>query len=153
MKKALTLVLSLVLLLCLFPMQAGAAELEIKKTEVILCPDGSRLIITTRVLPSETRDTVSGSKTMAKQSVLGTTDWSATLVGNFTYNGTTATCTASILSFYPGTPNWSLDSSNPYPSGNTAYADFTVAHRMLGITISTNSYSLSLSCDKDGNLS
>jgi hypothetical protein len=38
-------------------------------------------------------------------------------------------------------------------SGNTATANLTMGHRARGVTVSTSNYTISLSCDKSGNLS
>ena len=83
----------------------------------------------------------------------GITQWKATLKATFTYDGSTSRCTSvdspSVV-IYDNT--WSLDSKSCSKSGNTATGNITMAKKLL-LGSSKAPITLTLSCDKNGNLS
>ena len=83
----------------------------------------------------------------------GTAVWRMTLNGVFSCDGFTSSCTGASLSFLAYNSGYYQVSGNAYPSGSSAVADFTVGYRMAGVTVSTSSHHMSLSCDANGNLS
>ena len=59
-----------------------------------------------------------------------------------------ASCSVSISD-----SSWYVVSRTASRSGNTATANLTMGRRALGVTVSTSNYTITLSCDKSGNLS
>ncbi len=99
------------------------------------------------------RGTVSGSKQYEYVNSDGIVRWTATLTGTFTYNGSTATCTAASCETSVQQGNWHETYNHAYPSGNTAQADITMVRKVLFITVQTETAHLVLTCDANGNLS
>ncbi|MDY2983051.1 MAG: hypothetical protein SOT00_06725 [Eubacteriales bacterium] len=63
------------------------------------------------------------------------------------------TCTASSYTYQIHNSSWSFSSGSASKSGNTATAKGTFARKVLGITVDSKTLTVSLSCDKNGNLS
>lgn len=79
--------------------------------------------------------------------------WKVTLTGTYTYNGVTSSCINAVtnVTFYK--PNWVVVSENTSYSGNTATTNVVLGYNVLGTVVPLANVNLSLSCDKDGNLS
>lgn len=79
--------------------------------------------------------------------------WKVTLTGTYTYNGVTSSCINAVtnVTFYK--PNWVVVSENTSHSGNTATTNVVLGYNVLGTVVPLANVNLSLSCDKDGNLS
>ena len=122
-------------------------------TSIMYLDDGSYITITIDETGSRASGTKSGRKTYTYTASNGDICWESTLTGTFTYTGTTATCTASNCSVTVYESNWYTVSKSASKSGNTATATFTMGRKVLGITIAKDTYEITLSCDKDGNLS
>ena len=152
MFKRLALFILLFVLLFSFPMQAFATS-KAEADDTIYFEDGSYITITT--IEFETR--ASGSKSAQRNYSYTTSNgdvcWKATLTGSFTYNGTSATCTSSSCDVTIYESAYYVVSKSAGKSGNTATATVTMGRKLLGITISKDTYNLSLSCDANGNLS
>lgn len=137
----------------LFPVQALGIEQFTVSKEVIWLEGGESLTITI----SESTSRASGTKTGAAEYLYSGSDgvakWKAVLTGTFTYNGTTSTCTASSCSVTIYDTSWYNISKSASKSGNTATATVTMGLKVLGVTVSKPTYDLTLTCDKDGNLS
>lgn len=162
MKKLLYCLLALVLIFGAFPTTAMAAEGEVAdlgdeaavvRQETILQSDGSTLEI--RIVESTVKATnyKDGSITYTHRNSSGTIQWEATLNAHFYCNGSISSCTAASLSIQFSNGNYYEVSRSVSKSGNTATADFTIGYKFLGITLRQNDYTLTLSCDKNGNLS
>ena len=82
----------------------------------------------------------------------GISKWNAVLTGSFSYNGSSATCSSSSVDVTIFDSDWYVISKYASKSGNTATASVTVGRRYDGSTIKVP-VSLSLKCDKNGNLS
>lgn len=78
--------------------------------------------------------------------------WTASITASFTYNGTTASCTTVSKSQTIYNNSWKCTSSSCYKSGATATGDFTFKHYVLGIPNKTINRTLTLTCDKNGNI-
>lgn len=139
----------LVISLALAPF--AKAETLPSNRDIIICGDNSWIIVKT-----VTTNERGNSKTFSRSYEYYENNifrWSATLTGSFTYDGVTSTCTSSNLSFFISNSAWYVVSQYAYRSGNTAYGDYTMGARILGITYKTTSFNMSISCDKDGNVS
>lgn len=150
MKRILCLALAAILMFCTVPVFADAAENPI--TYVYL-DDGS--YFTVQVVSSGARasGSVTGSKRYTHYDSDGNSNWRVTLTGSFTYTGSNATCTSSSVGVSIDDPSWYTISKSAGKSGNTATASVTMGEKQGGVTVTKVPVDLSLSCDKDGNLS
>ena len=94
-----------------------------------------------------------GTRVITSKNADGTTDWKAVLSGTFTYNGTTATCTASSVSVTVYADNWYEVSKTAGKSGASATGSVTMGRKILGITIAKETYDMTLTCSPTGTLS
>ena len=113
--------------------------------------DGDYCVIT--VEDSMARSTKTGNKTYNYYNSDSVLQWKVVVTGTFTYNGTTSSCTSASHTVTIYKDIWHTSSQSSYKSGNSAIADVTMKKTLLGIVTSTRSVNLTLSCDKDGNLS
>lgn len=152
MKRLFCAVLTLLLLACLFPQQTLAAEMSPAGEAIVYFEDGSYMVTTIEEIGTR----ASGTKTQSKaRTYYGSDDeakWKIILTGTFTYNGTSATCTNSICSVDVYASNWYVVSKSAEKSGNEASCTVTMGQTFLGITISKPVHTLTITCDKDGNL-
>ena len=161
MKKLLSFVLSLVLSFLLFVQPCFASDFNDSDLEddTIVCDDGSISIVLAE-LSSETiickglteLKTKTGQKTYTK-TISGSVVWTAVLTASFTYDGYTSTCIAANCNVTFSNTSYSLKDKQVILSGNTAIATITIVKKVLGITVSTETLTLTLSCDSAGNLS
>ena len=131
---------------------AYAAQGEVLE-EIIWLDNDSYIKVTTQTISTY----ASGTVTKSKSYTFYTGDdaqWKTTLNGTFTYNGVTSTCTSSScsVSIYNST-NWYVVSKSANKSDNTATATVTIGYKVLGITTRKDTYDLTLTCDKNGNVS
>lgn len=118
-----------------------------------ICIDYENQIVSTETLylTHTTRGTKSGSVSRDYYSSVGIKIFSVTVHGSFTYNSTNVTTTSASGTFTPAP--LSLWTSSPVvTTGKTngkAYARISGTASLLG---ATKSYSLTLTCDKNGNL-
>ncbi len=154
MKKVIATLVAFVLILSALPIQIAYASQEQELLEVVRYEDGSYLEITLEAAP-QTR--ASGSLTKTKNYTFkdsnDTAQWKISLTGSFTYTGTTSTCTAASCNVTIYQSNWSVASKSASKSGNTAYGTARILRKYLGATVSDKTYNLTLTCDKNGNVS
>lgn len=153
MKRLFLLLLTSVLLLSLLPSQITAASQEKEFLEIIKYEDGSYLEISIETIQLKASGSVTKTKNYIYHNTDGTSAWKISLTGSFTYNGISATCTASSCNVTIYNSNWYLISKSASKSGSTAYGTATLGRRFLGITIEQVTHNLTLTCDKDGNVS
>lgn len=147
-------VIILLALICFCAIPAQASDICIKTpSSIIFFEDGSYITITIEELPMRASGTKSGHKNLTYTAKDGTICWQATLSGTFTYTGTSATCTSSTCDVTIYENAFYVVSKTANRSGNTATATVTMGRKVLGITISKDTYNMSLSCDANGNLS
>lgn len=78
--------------------------------------------------------------------------WKASITASFTYNGVTASCTSVSKSTTIYDTSWRCTASSCSKSGATATGSFTFKHYVLGIPVKTINKTLTLTCDKNGNV-
>ena len=151
MKKLITLLLAATCILSLsVPAMAHGAE-----DRMIHYDDGSYLVISTMEMP-ETRagNTTGGSTKATYYNSDHVLQWTVTLYGAFTYNGSSSTCTkASINVTISGSDGWSCTSKTADTSGSSAVGSATIIRTVSGEVVSTRTVPLRLTCDRNGNLS
>lgn len=143
-----SLLLIVVLLICMVPINAYATQ-----NEVVTYEDGSYLIVTTEEVSVRSTNTRVANRHLTYYNSSDEVLWKATLSASFTYNGTTSTCTSANCSVTVNDSAWYVVSKSASYSGNTATANLTMGKKFLGITIDKPEYTITLTCDKDGNLS
>lgn len=95
----------------------------------------------------------SGSKTAYYKNSSGVVQWYVRVTGEFTYNGTSSTCTSSVASAPSNVAAWKIASKSASKSGNSATAKATAKCYSNGVVVNTITKSVTLTCDKNGNLS
>lgn len=149
MNRILSFLIAGLLMLSLFPVNSMAAE----NTQIIYLENGDYIMETL----TESGGRSTGEKTGHKNQVYykrdGTAAWKAILTGTFTYDGTSATCTNASISVTVYDSTWYTASKSASKSGNTATGTVTMGCRILGITTDKVTANLTLTCDKNGNLS
>jgi len=105
------------------------------------------------VITEKTRGSVTAHKPYYHCNSSGSLLWTATVTGTFTYNGSTSSCTNASYDTQISNSSWSEQSGTAYPSGNSAIADVVMARRLLFIVVETVPVTITLTCDKNGNLS
>lgn len=150
-KKILSLLTACLLVVCLLPVQVLAAERE---ETVTYYADGSYTVTTVeKYLTARASGTVTGSATKNYYSSSNKLQWKAVLNATFTYTGSSATCTkVNSLNVTIYDSAWSVGSKSTSKSGNTAYGYLTMNGAIIGGTQGVP-VTLTLSCDKNGNLS
>lgn len=149
MKRALSFVLVLLALISLLPATAYADGPK----EIILLDNGDYIVVTTEISPTRASGTRSGSTVYTYIDRNGAAQWKATLTATFTYNGTTSSCTGASCSVTVYESSWYEITNSASKSGSTATANITMGCKVLGITVSKTSCTITLSCDENGNLS
>lgn len=117
--------------------------------------DGSYIEVTIDYSNLNARSTTTRSKTATYKGSDGTSYWSVTVTGTFTYNGQTSSCTNSSASTKNYSTTWRLSNLNASKSGATAIASVTAKqYHSNGTTVlRTINKTVKLTCDKNGNLS
>lgn len=150
-KKILSLLTACLLVVCLLPVQVLAAERE---ETVTYYADGSYTVTTVeKHLTARASGTVTGNETKNYYSSSNKLQWKAVLNATFTYTGSSATCTkVNSLNVTIYDSAWSVGSKSTSKSGNTAYGYLTMNGKLVSGTQGVP-VTLTLSCDKNGNLS
>lgn len=150
-KKILSLLLAAALVFALLPLSSYATA-PIGDEEIEYLQDGGYIVTTVEESHTRASGSKSGTKTKAHYDSNDNLNWKIVLSGQFTYTGTSATCTSASVAVNIYDSAYSKKDSSSSRSGNVAYGSATISRKVLGVTISTNTYNLTLTCDKDGNL-
>lgn len=173
MKKFLSIFIAFIITFIPFCFTAGAEEsAEISQTEYF--EDGSYITEdTASAIENESTNVFAkifeffrkliefftGNKTVSKTKYAsyydknGTLLWSVFLEAEFSYNGKTSFCKKAKAYYETYDSDWEIVSCDYAAYGNTAIADFTVQQTKLGVKLKTVNKTLTLTCDKDGNIS
>ena len=149
MRKIASLLLAFALVLGFMPISAQATE----NRNIIILEDGSYIEIHVDESNARITNEKSGTKTYSCYDSSDTLQWQAKLSATFTYNGTIASCTSASCSVTIYESKWYEISNATTRSGNMATTALTMGKKFLGITVSRPEYTITLTCDKDGNLS
>ena len=150
-KGCISVFLLLVMLLVMLPVRAEAAQ--IVETEIEYLPDGGYIETVVTESVSRASGTKTGTKVKRQVDADGNEQWAIQLQGTFSYNGTSASCTNAVCNVTVSANNLYVVSKAASKSGAVATANVTMGQKVLGITIAKNAYELTLTCDKNGNLS
>lgn len=153
MRKLLSVFLVCFLLVTALPLEIFSDTIENKKVDMIYFEDGSYIIIELTQSNSRTSFAKAGEKKYTYYDNQNNAVWTAVLSGMFTYNGTTSTCKSSYCNVNILNNNWHEYSKNVSISGATTTCDLTMHYKLLGIKLDEKNVRITLTCDKDGNLS
>lgn len=134
--------------LCIVPALAAVPEVSV---DVVYLEDGSCLTTELVVYGSpvtRASGTISGQKITTYSNAFGVEQWSLTVIGTFTYNGSTAAATSASYNYQIYNSDWSVNSAGARCSGNKAIAEGTFSGGVF-----TRSATVTLSCSADGVLS
>lgn len=148
-RSVISLLLVFALLSAVAPTRCFAAETD----SIITFDDGSYITVELMEFSARATNTKSGQRVFNYYNSSNTLEWKAVLTASFTYTGSSSTCTSASCSVTIYNSNWYQVSKSTSRSGNTATTQLTMGHKVLGVTISKPSYTLTLSCDANGNLS
>lgn len=115
--------------------------------------DGSKLYGERPVILERTRGGITGQKSYHHRNSNGDVLWTATVIGTFMFNGTTSSCSSASCSTIIYGSTWSEQSCSAYPSGNTAVGNVTMIRKLLFIVVESVPITITLTCDRNGNLS
>lgn len=152
MKRILAVLLAVA---CCLTMAATAFAASVEEnTEITYFEDGSYLVKTITTEKSARATTVSGAVDAEYYNASDELRWVVTLSGTFTYtSGVSSSCTSASISATAYGGGWSCSTKNAYASGNSAVGSATMIRKVLGIQVDSIPVSMTLSCDKYGNLS
>lgn len=148
MKRLISALLLTALLVMAFPVSGSAVD-----NDIIYFADGGYIIKEISIIKSREAGTVTGNNTYTYYDNNGDASWKAVLSGAFSYNGSSATCTASSCDVTIYDSAWYIVSKSASKSGNTATALVTMGYKTLGVAINKVPININLSCDANGNLS
>lgn len=150
-KRLLALTLCFALLVLLIPDQVHAAGQE--GLEIIPLGDGYHLEVATTSMETRGTATKGGTKTYTMYNSSHDALWQVRVYGLFQYNGISSECVESDCTVTIHDEAWFVSSESTTYSGSTAYATVVLKLRELGIVTRTETCNVSVSCDKDGNIS
>lgn len=159
MKKFISFFLTAVLVssICLIPSFAVtpmADEEKVVSTTVENLENGYTLTTVITEVENMTRQggTKRGCKTRTLRDRKGQAIWDIKLYGDFTYTGTSATCTSSWMDYSIYIGNWKATNMSPTRRGNQAKGAYTMKRYHLGICTQTETDTILLTCNTNGNL-
>ncbi len=100
----------------------------------------------------KTQKTVSKTKYVSYYSSEGKLLWMATLTAEFTYNGKASVCDSVKTGCTIYDSDWKVISEECEKNASTATGHFTVRQYKLAVPLKTIEKSITITCDKDGNV-
>ena len=153
MKKFSSIILALLFIItssiCSF-----ASQISINSNnETIKYEDGSYVIIS---ITTDHNDFYTTSKSAKKDyKFFNSKDelqWTATVYGTFSFNGTTSSCIKASTAYKIYNKSWKVKNSTASKKNNSAIGNFTIKHYMIGIPVQTETFKVTLSCKPNGTL-
>lgn len=96
--------------------------------------------------------TVTETKYVSYFSAEGELLWTAFLTAEFSYNGKKSVCDSADTGCMICDSDWKLVSKDRSKNGNSASAGFKIRQYKLGVPLKTIEKTITLTCDKDGNI-
>lgn len=158
MKKFLVLTLLFIMLFSSTTISSFASNNttnNISSSDIMYFEDGSYIYSEITEFSNITRssNTKSGKKTIYHCNADNDVLWTATVVGTFSYNGSSATCTNASVNYEISDSNWEISSATATKSTNNAIGNITAKKYILGICVQTVNKSVTLTCSATGVLS
>ena len=144
-----------VLLFAFFlPVAVFAADSGEETANIIYLDDGSYFIVEIEEASSRATNSKTATKNYTYYNTGNVAQWKISLTASFTYDGTSATCTSTSTSYtIYVTSMWAFGSKSSSKSGNTATGRFVMLLKLDGTVPLEVPRNITLSCDKNGNLS
>lgn len=155
MKKLYTCLLAIIMFLSVPAVSyASSSQQPLAHTTIEDLGNGFYGITALEIQTSNTRATRTVSKTYTIKTASGSTAASFTLTATFRYpSGNSALCTYVSHDSSISDSQWNFNEKCSSKSGNTAQGNFTAKQKYSGITAQTISKSITLTCDRSGNIS
>lgn len=151
MKKIILFLLTMIMMLSIVPIAFATQE---SSDYIEYLDDGSYLVVSIESGGiSRITNTKTAKKTITHKDSDGEILWSATLKGSFSYDGSSATCTSSNITYSIADETWKLISANATKSENKALADIVVRKYALGIPFKTIEKTITIACSANGTIS
>ncbi len=158
MKKFVIVLLSIVILMSYINVGAFATTNPTESnsnSSIIYLNDGSYIVITMIQCSDFSRaaNTKTGKKTITYYGGDDEIQWTATLLGTFSYNGSSATCTNATISYSINNSIWDITTANASKSNNKAIGNVTAKRYFLGVPVQTVEQTTTITCSANGTLS
>ncbi len=154
MKTLIRLTVLILLFAFLLPVAAFATDSGEEAASIIYLDDGSYFVVEIEEVSARTTYSKSGTKYYTYYDSDDVAQWKISLTASYTYNGTSATCTSTSTSYtIYVTSMWDFGSKSSSKSGNTATGNFVMLLNLIGSSTLEFSRTITLTCDKNGNLS
>lgn len=140
------------LLIALFPIQAFASSAVVENEDTLHFSNGSYITIQIKESYARAAASKNAEKIYTYCDIWGNEKWRITLTGSFTYDGNTSKCTLSGVIIGITDTNWYIISRDDYAQGDTAYGTVVMGYKLLGITTDKETLNMSMTCDKNGNI-
>lgn len=144
---------AIVLVIALLPLHAFAIDSGTQAIDFIYFDDGSYMTITLIEQITRAGNEKSATKTYRYYSTLDIELWSATLSATFSFDGTEYWATASSISTEVLNNSWYVISESATHSGCGATGNVTMGKKLLGVTVSREDVTITLSCSPYGVIS
>lgn len=154
MKKIFCLVLTIILLFSLSVSSSATSNTVTDPVTLVeYFEDGSYLETTIITSNPTARSGIGGTKRLTYKNSDGDVEWIANLTAEFTYTGSSATCTKSSITYSIENTKWKITSATATKSGNKATGNVTAKYYFLGINTKTVNKVITLTCSATGVLS
>lgn len=151
MKKIYTLLVVAILFFVQQPISILANNQNEENIQREYFSDGSFFEI--RISETQSRSSKSGTKTAIYKDSSHEPLWYVTVLGSFSYNGHSATCTSASVTAGSYSDVWKISNKSVSKSQNSATATAIAKKYLNGTWVKSITKSVTLSCDKNGNLS
>lgn len=152
MRKIFSLLIVIVIVLGFLPANTYATD-KTESRNIIAFEDGSYIEIIVADIFAIATNAKNGYKTYTHYDSADNVEWQAKLSASFTYNGTTYSCNSTSCTVTVYDSKWYEISNTTTRGGSMATTQLTMGRKLSGITVSKPAYTITLTCDKDGNLS
>ena len=147
--KLLRKILPIVLLFALLPLPVRGVANE----EYTYYADGSYIMMFDTVLENRSGSTKQISRTAVHHNALGVEQWRVTLNTTFSYDGQTSKCDVANITINISGSGWYTVSRSASRDGDTGSCTVVMGYKLFGITTDKKTVEMSISCDKNGNIS
>ena len=131
----------------------AAAAVPDTSGEITWFDDGSYLVTVISGNDSRALGSVTKTKTSTYYSASDKALWAVAVTASFTYNNSVAICKSSSGSVTIYDSAWYEISCSTSRNGNSATCNAELGRRVLGVTVTRVPHAVTITCDKDGNVS
>ena len=143
----------LLISLLIIPVQIFAYSPTASIPDTVYFTDGSYSIIQIEIIETRALSTTSAKKIHTHYDSLGNEVWSVALNTTFSYDGQTSKCDVANITINISGSGWYTVSRSASRDGNTGSCTVVMGYKLFGITTDKKTVEMSISCDKNGNIS